>query len=145
MELAEHGLETHRADTATPVVIQSFSPTSLRVLRDELGSDLPLTLLLYGSQAREWITPEGLDRLSAFATGIGPSKDLVLGDPELVDRAHEAGLTVTPWTFRSDGPGGYEEVKKEMAYFVCELGVDGLFTNNPDLFTRRKACDRGGR
>lgn len=141
VELGVHGLATRGADAATPVVIQSFSPTSLRVLRDDLGSDLPLTLLLSGYQAREWTTPEGLARVSAFATGIGPSKDLIFEDPELVDRAHQAGLSVAPWTFGSQRPEEYDDVRKEMAYFVCELGVDALFTDNPDLFTRRKACD----
>ena len=36
-----------------------------------------------------------------FATGIGPTKRLLEGRPELVQAAHKAGLTVTPYTFTS--------------------------------------------
>jgi glycerophosphoryl diester phosphodiesterase len=135
-ELARHGLEAKDADPATPVVIQSFSAESLQILRHELGSDLPLVFLLSGQEAAEWLTPEGIERVSAFATGIGPAKDLLLEFPGAVELAHGAGLTVIPWTFRSDDPGEFAGVDLEMAHFVFELGVDGLFTNNPDLFPR---------
>ncbi|MCH7891882.1 MAG: hypothetical protein IH921_10315 [Gemmatimonadetes bacterium] len=56
--------------------------------------------------------------------------------PDAVDLAHEAGLTVIPWTFGARGPDGFTSAVEEMAHFLFELGVDGLFTNNPDLFPR---------
>lgn len=135
-ELAAHGLGTRDADPSTPVVIQSFSAESLEIVRHELGSDLPLVFLLSGREAAQWLTADGLERVASFATGIGPAKDLLLEHPETVSLAHEAGLSVIPWTFRSDDPGDFSGVDVEMAHFLFELGVDGLFTNNPDLFPR---------
>lgn len=135
-ELESYGLHTRDADPTTPVVIQSFSAESLEIMRSEIGSDLPLVFLLSGREAAEWLTAEGIERVRAFATGIGPAKDLLLEHPEAVALAHEAGLTVIPWTFRADDPGDFAGVDVEMAHFLFELGVDGLFTNNPDLFPR---------
>jgi glycerophosphoryl diester phosphodiesterase len=136
-ELQAHGLERRGADPATPVYLQSFSPESLRVLRHDLGVDLHLTFLLSGgSEVAEWLTPEGLARVRDFADGIGPSKSILLERPDVVARAHEAGLTVIPYTFRADDPGRFPTPAAEMAYFLFDLGVDGLFTNEPDLFPR---------
>jgi glycerophosphoryl diester phosphodiesterase len=135
-ELERYGLHTRDADPSTPVVIQSFSAESLEILRHELDSDLPLVFLLSGGEAAEWLTAEGIERVTAFATGIGPAKDLLLEYPGAVELAHRAGLTVIPWTFRSDDPGDFGSVDAEMAHYLFELGVDGLFTNNPDLFPR---------
>ena len=135
-ELERHGLHERNADPSTPVVIQSFSAESLKTLRHELATDLPLTFLISGQAADEWLTAEGLSEISEFATGIGPTRSLLLKYPDAVDRAHEAGLTVIPWTFAARGPDGFTSVVEEMAHFLFELGVDGLFTNNPDLFPR---------
>lgn len=136
-ELRAHGLERRGADPATPVYLQSFSPESLRVLRHELGVDLHLTLLLSaGDGAAEWVSAEGLERVRAFADGIGPSKTILLEDPGVVERAHARGLTVIPYTFRADDTGDFPSPAAEMGYFLFDLGVDGLFTNEPDLFPR---------
>lgn len=118
----------------TPVVIQSFSAESLQILRSELESELPLVYLV--SEADESLSAKGLAKVATFATGLGPDKRLLLEDPDLAERAHEAGLSVVPWTFRSDDPGAFADVREEMAYFLYDMGVDALFTNNPDLFPR---------
>jgi glycerophosphoryl diester phosphodiesterase len=136
-DLARFGLERRDADATTPVVIQSFSRASLEIFERELGSDLPLVFLLSGGeQSERMLTTEGLEEVRGFATGIGPTKRLLLEDPEAVERAHAAGLTVIPYTFSGDSPGSFATVTDEMAHFVFELGVDGLFTDNPDLFPR---------
>ncbi|HET9948115.1 MAG TPA: glycerophosphodiester phosphodiesterase family protein [Longimicrobiales bacterium] len=135
-DLVRLGLARPGADPETPVILQSFSDESLRKLRHELGLELPSTFLLSGARAERWLTPEGLAAVRGFATGISPDKALLVGRPELVAMAHEAGLDVIPWTF---GPGAtppFESLELEMAHFLFELGVDGLFTNNPDLFPR---------
>jgi glycerophosphoryl diester phosphodiesterase len=134
--LGDAGLLDTEAHPATPVVIQSFSPESLRILRNELGVTLPLTLLIGSAEDAHWLTAEGLAEASAFANAVGPTKRLVLDDPGLVERAHAAGLQVVPWTFRSDAPGDFPSVSAEMSYYLYNLGVDALFTNNPDLFPR---------
>jgi len=135
-ELEELGLADPDADPETPVIIQSFSPASLEELRHELGTRLPLALLIGGGEASaHWLTDEGLAEAAGFATGIGPNKGLITDDPALVDRAHALGLDVVPWTFRARNPGdGFSTVEEEMAHFLEELQVDGIITDNPDLF-----------
>jgi glycerophosphoryl diester phosphodiesterase len=143
--LERHSVTRGRTGSGTPVVIQSFSAESLHILRG-LGSELPLVLLVDrmppSSSEPSRVGPpdrlsvQGLGRVSEFADGIGPAKELLLENPDVVPRAHEAGLDVVPWTFRADDPGRFGNVGEEMAYFLYELGVDALFTNNPDLFPR---------
>lgn len=136
-DLERFGLARRDADPDTPVILQSFSRESLEIFGDELGSDLPLVFLLSGGEeSRRMLSAEGLAEIRGFASGIGPTKRLLLEDPEAVERAHAAGLTVIPYTFDGDSPGNFPTVADEMAHFVHELDVDGLFTNNPDLFPR---------
>jgi glycerophosphoryl diester phosphodiesterase len=135
-ELARHGLAEPGADPDTPIVIQSFSPASLRILREEHGTRLPLALLIEEGQ-EEWLTPAGLAEAAEFVDGIGPDQSLLLDDQGIIDNAHELGLTVVPWTFSDDDPGEFETVGREMAYYLYEMGVDGVITNNPDLYPRR--------
>jgi glycerophosphoryl diester phosphodiesterase len=134
--LRAHGLDRAGADPRTPVVIQSFSEESLRLMREEHGSDLPLVFLLGGRGSEAWTTDEGLARIREFADGIGPSRTLLEEDSTLVARSHEAGLTVTPYTFGTNEEVTPATLRREMTRAICELGVDGLFTNNPDLFPR---------
>jgi glycerophosphoryl diester phosphodiesterase len=89
------------------------------------------------------MTSDGLATVAEFATGIGPAKRLLLDAPGVIDLAHELDLVVVPWTFRARSPGGFETVEQEMAHYLYELGVDGIITNNPDLFPRTPL--RGGR
>jgi glycerophosphoryl diester phosphodiesterase len=140
-ELAQHRLHEMGADPLTPVVIQSFSAESLQILRHEVGTDLPLTFLVSGGAAAEWLTADGLAEISEFATGIGPTKSLLFEHPDAVHLAHQAGLTVIPWTFSSRDPGDFASVEDEMAHFIFALGVDGLFTDNPDLFPRARPAE----
>ena len=139
-ELGRHGLERRGADPATPVIVQSFSAESLRVIRHELGSDLHTTFLISGSEAGSWLEASGIEEIATFATGIGPAKQLLIDHPGSVATAQAAGLSVVPWTFRARDPGDFPDVDREMAHFVCELGVDGVFTDNPDRFPKDGDC-----
>ncbi|MEM7417313.1 MAG: glycerophosphodiester phosphodiesterase family protein [Gemmatimonadota bacterium] len=134
--LRRAGLDTPGADPETPVIIQSFSPASLELLRVEHGTELPLALLIGGREAaEEWLSADGLARAAEFVTGIGPNKAILVEDRTIIERAHELGLDVVPWTFRANRPGdGFDGVEAEMRYFLDELGVDGIITDNPDLF-----------
>jgi glycerophosphoryl diester phosphodiesterase len=86
----------------------------------------------------EDVTEARIRELAKFATGIAPEKVVIARHPEMVARAHAAGLTVTSWTFRADDKDmKYPTVKAEMSHFLYELGIDALFTNNPDQFPRR--------
>jgi glycerophosphoryl diester phosphodiesterase len=136
--LKKNKLDKPGADKRTPVVIQSFSPTSLRKLSEEFKLKLPLVLLIGRPQdAQPWLTTAGLQAAKKFATGVGPNKALIESDPKLVERAHAAGLTVTPWTFRVGATGKYPDVKAEMRHFLYVYGVDELFTDYPDQFPKR--------
>jgi glycerophosphoryl diester phosphodiesterase len=88
--------------------------------------------------ADRWLSSvEQIRTLAKFATGIGPAKRLIAGRPDVVRHAHEAGLTVTPYTFRSADTGEFPDVTAEMEHFIYTLGVDALFTDHPDRFPRQ--------
>ena len=137
-ELKKHKLDAPKADPKTPVIIQSFSPASLRKLAFELKTKLPLVLLISNGGEKEWLTPTGLKEARKFASGIGPAKGLIEANPQLVEWAHAAGLTVTPYTFRAGLSGKYKDVREEMRHFLYTYNVDALFTDNPDQFPRAK-------
>ena len=137
-ELQKNGLDTPGADSKTPVIIQSFSPESLQKMR-AMGVKLTLVLLISdGDPERDrWLSDEGLRQARTFADGIGPAKSLLVTDPTLAKRARAIGLSLTPYTFRSAGMPAGQTVKDEMSKFLYEIGVDALFTDNPDQFPRR--------
>src|SRR6266511_3040875 len=132
--LKKNRLISGSAARNTPVIIQSFSPESLKKLFNALKTSLPLVLLVNDEARARWLTEAGLADAKQFATGIGPAKALV--DKTLVMQAHALGLTVTPYTFRSSNTGRFKTVREEMSYYLYNLGVDALFTDNPDLFPR---------
>jgi glycerophosphoryl diester phosphodiesterase len=132
--LKKNHLVSGSAARHTPVIIQSFSPESLNKLFNTLKTALPLVLLIDDQMRARWLTQTGLAEAKQFASGIGPAKALV--DKTLVVQAHTLGLTVTPYTFRSSNTGGFKTVREEMNYYLYELGVDAVFTDNPDLFPR---------
>lgn len=132
--LKKNGLEKPGADPKTPVVIQSFSPKSLQKLKTEYACELPL-LLLYEFANNQTFSPANLQKLKTEVQGIGPSKAIVLQHPELVKACHDVGLSVTIYTCRSKNTGKFPDVKAEMKHFL-DLGVDAIFTDNPDQFPR---------
>jgi glycerophosphoryl diester phosphodiesterase len=102
-------------------------------------------------------TPQGLAELATYADGVGPSKNLIvprdaagnlLEPTSLVPDAHRAGLVVHAWTFRNENSflpadfrqgnpaspayaGATGDAPAEYRLFF-RLGVDGLFSDNPD-------------
>lgn len=135
--LKKNRLISGNAARNTPVIIQSFSAESLKKLFNKLKTPLPLVLLVDDQMRARWLTEAGLGKAKQFATGIGPAKALV--DKTLVMQAHALGLTVTPYTFRSSNTGRFKTVREEMTFYLYELGVDAVFTDNPDQFPREQA------
>lgn len=121
---------------AARVIIQSFDETTVRLLAKELPEVKRVWLVDPASAARI-DSAEKVRAVAGWATGLGPNKAIVAARPELVTWAHAAGLTVTPWTFRSSNTGAFKSVREEMEKFLYDYGVDGLFTDNPDQFPRR--------
>ena len=134
--LKRNHLDTAGADPKTQVIIQSFSAESLRKLRNDLKTKLTLTFLIGADPQNKWLSVDGLKSVKGFADGIGPAKALIERNPEIVKSAHAAGLTVTPYTFRSAAIGKYKDVRDEMRHFLFDYGVDAVFTDNPDMFPR---------
>ncbi len=125
-------------DKKTPIIIQSFSAASLRKMRFELKTKLPLILLINPMMKESWLSSEGLKKAKEFADGIGPAKNLLEAQPELVKLAHDLKLSVTPYTITTKLKSRFANVREEMNYFLSTLGVDALFTDNPDQFPRVK-------
>jgi glycerophosphoryl diester phosphodiesterase len=124
------------ARPAGSMVVQSFDEGPLRELSKQFPT-LPRTFLIEVRDGPRWLTREGLTEIATFATGIGPSKILLEGQPGIVRMAHDASLTVTPYTFTTRGaPTRFADVGAEMRHYLNDLNVDALFTDNPDRFPR---------
>jgi glycerophosphoryl diester phosphodiesterase len=121
---------------ATPVIIQSFDEVTVKQLAKELPG-VPRVILVEARDGIKLDTAEEITAIASWATGLGPNKAIVEEIPQLVRWAHAAGLTVTPWTFRSASIGKYGSVRDEMSRFLYELDVDAVFTDNPDQFPRK--------
>ena len=123
-------LDRPGADPKTPVFIQSFSVESLKKMRLSMKVTLPLLFLVAERDRDVWLTRDRMAEIRTFADGIGPDKRIVSGKPEIVAWAHEAGLSVTPYTFRPAGQPAGRTVRDEMHEFLFTFGVDALFTDN---------------
>jgi glycerophosphoryl diester phosphodiesterase len=97
-------------------------------------------------------TADGLQFIDGYADGVGANTNLMiplvggkLGTPTtLVKDAHGLGLEVHGWTFRAENiflpnefdssadPAGIGDMKGQVLAFTA-LGMDGFFTDHPDL------------
>ena len=142
--LARHGYATK----ADPVYLQCFDFAEVKRIRGELGYKGRLVQLLESSAGRgnspefdRLRTREGLAEVAKVADGIGPHLADVVRPGEggyrptsLVADAHAAGLEVHPYTFRADAlPPGVPSFQALLKLFVDDAGVDGFFTDHPDL------------
>jgi glycerophosphoryl diester phosphodiesterase len=86
---------------------------------------------------RDLLTPVGLREISTYAVGIGVHHEIPQRRPGLIDEAHQAGLVVHAWTVR-------DEHDHALAATLLDLGVDGLFTDQPDtaVAARARAASR---
>jgi glycerophosphoryl diester phosphodiesterase len=132
-QVKKNGLEKPESLKVMPVIIQSFDEQAIR----RVSKELPTIPRVFLTSRDEDVTEARLKELKTFASGIAPEKRLVAAHPEMVKLAHDLGLTVTCWTFRADEKTSFASVKDEMSNFLYILGIDALFTNNPDQFPRR--------
>jgi glycerophosphoryl diester phosphodiesterase len=123
------------ADPKTPLILQSFDDATLKAAAIDLPT-VPRVFLVAPQDVARLDAAAKLKEIATWATGIGPNKAILETLPDLVSWAHAARLTVTPWTFRASQPGKFPSVRDEMKYFLFTLGVDALFTDNPDMFPR---------
>jgi glycerophosphoryl diester phosphodiesterase len=160
--LSRNGLNRRGA----PVFVQSFESGNLKALEHQLK--VPL-VQLFGAPATtpfgepqtyaQMATPAGLRAVARYADGAGPSKDYIVprnpdgssaAPTSFVRDAQKAGLQVHPYTFRRENqflplelrssadPNGIGDLEAEIRQFF-RLGVDGVFTDNPDIGVRARA------
>jgi glycerophosphoryl diester phosphodiesterase len=132
-ELRSRGLDTPWADARTPVLLQSFNADSLKIFAGALKTTLPIHFLFGARDAARWMTPEGLQQIKSFSTGISPEKSAVAQHQDAMQQARKLGLLITPYTFRASAVTGYPDVTAEMRHYLETLRVDGVITDNPDL------------
>ncbi len=131
--LDRHGLRGDTADPTTPVILQTFGEQTARNLA-RMAIGVPIALLI--DRADGW-DRDRIRSWNGIVQGLGPAKAIVLQNPDFVTWAHAEGLTVTPYTFRASNPGRFRSVRAEMEHYLYTLGVDAVFTDNPDQFPRR--------
>jgi glycerophosphoryl diester phosphodiesterase len=116
-------------------------------------------------------SPAGLKEIARYADGVGPNTAWIVPTPgnppvagtptSFVGDAHREKLAVHPWTFRRENsflPQLYRQGNAASPMFpnaagnlpgwvalFYDLGVDGLFTDNPDtgVAVRADAFERG--
>ncbi len=129
--LHQYGYEGKEAK----VYVQCFEVEPLKKMRFDLVTDLPQVQLIGGgTEYDQMVTEDGLDEIATYANGIGPSKVRIEDNPDLVNWAHDRELVLHPWTFRADYlPDQYPSLDEELRQFYIVYGVDGLFTDFPDM------------
>ena len=151
------------ADADDEVIIQSFEVVNLRELDTMVDVDLAQLVDgaggpadLPGTTYASMVTAAGLRTIASYADGLGAAKNWVLprdasgstGAPSaVVDDAHAAGLVVHVWTLRRENqfmatnfrvgtdPDAPGDMYAESLAFL-DAGVDGIFSDNPDVAVR---------
>lgn len=139
------------ADKPEQVFLQCFDDATLRRLRFELKTPLPLIQLIADNSWGEdsavdydyLRTPEGLSDIAHYADGIGPwLRHVYLGKDQsgnarlsdLPELARSEGLLLHPYTLRRDElPEGISSFTELLDILFRLAGVDGVFTDFPDL------------
>ncbi|MEP4486392.1 MAG: glycerophosphodiester phosphodiesterase [Halioglobus sp.] len=133
------------------IYLQCFDDTTLRYLREELRTPLPLIQLIAENAWGEdggidydiMKSDAGLATVATYADGIGPWIGQIVdgrddnGQPKfsnLVANAKAHGLLVHPYTFRREQvPSEFDSFVALHRAFFEVLGVDGVFTDFPDV------------
>ncbi|WP_067727007.1 glycerophosphodiester phosphodiesterase [Oceanobacillus damuensis] len=106
-----HGAQNNK------IVIQSFNHESVKKSR-ELLPELPHAVL--AGMSWENVTDEQLVEFATYSDYFNPNMNMVT--TELVDRVHDAGMKIYPYTSRSP----------EEAYHLFSLNVDGIISDFPE-------------
>ncbi|CAN5200283.1 glycerophosphodiester phosphodiesterase [soil metagenome] len=143
--------------TATNLVVESFEQGVLGEVRERGIPGRYVYLLEPTGAAADLVARDGASAptyseqladpaaLAADVDGVSLDKASVLADgAALVERLHEAGLTVFTWTLRAENqflaerhrrgtaPDGFGDWQAEFREIIA-TGVDGVFTDQPDL------------
>lgn len=127
--------------------LQCFDPDELKRIRSQYHSRLKLVQLL--PESFWWkaaLGPSTIGKIvleiAQYADGIGPPlgpSDASAGEEgyshwiSLTKQAHERGLEVHPYTFKKEMLQDGSNFAAFTANFLMRTGVDGFFTDFPDL------------
>jgi glycerophosphoryl diester phosphodiesterase len=145
-------------ETANLRELRAKTRLPLVQLIDEVGRPYDFVVAGDPRTYADLVTPEGLAEIATYADGVGPSKNLIVPrDPagnlleptSLVRDAHRAGLVVHSWTFRRENsflPLDFRQGNPASPFYLLamgdfpaelrlffRLGVDGVFSDNPDV------------
>lgn len=131
-------LDSSGSDEPPAAYLQCFDASELRRIRSDLNPPIPLVQLLTGEDD---MSDAALDAITEYAQGIGPAYFSLVNDSAetatsngLCSAAQSRGLQVHPYTFRRDRlPPFSTEFEALLRFFATEVGVDGLFTDFPDI------------
>jgi glycerophosphoryl diester phosphodiesterase len=156
-------------ETATLKQLHKQTKISLIQLIDDTGKPYDFVVNKDPRNFVDLVKPAGLAEVATYAQGIGPSKDLIVprdkegrwqAHTNVVSDAHKVGLKVHPWTFRNENSflplelrsgkskdqnnaGMYGDIFAEYKLFF-DLGVDGVFSENPDTALEARALFEKG-
>jgi glycerophosphoryl diester phosphodiesterase len=131
--LAEYGYDA--ADDA--IFLQCFDKDEVIRIRNELKNPLPLIYLLGKAPG-----DDDIKEAAGFCDGLGVLYTLVVSGADgeqpvitdLVETAHQHGLQVHVWTFRTDAlPAFAESGEQLLEWLAVGAGVDGIFADQPDV------------
>ena len=115
-----------------PLRIQSFDAQALAAL----DTEHPRVLLI---RHESQLTPQGLDGIARWASGIGLPKSILTPAaaspsrrPPVITLAHERDLAVYAYTLRADQVGESFTRFADEVTALAQAGVDALFTDHPD-------------
>lgn len=116
--LRKHHL-LHTDDIYPKIVIQSFNENSLRKIFS-MEPSIPL-VKLYKFEQQAKFTNNELRKLTHYASGVGINVEVVT--PNVINSIQNIGLHVYPYTINDD----------ETMRILMKLGVNGIFTDRPDV------------
>lgn len=120
---------------SSTILVQSFDATSLERMK-QLAPTIPTAFLYPGGTAGTSAAIGGQAQSTGtgpdYIDGYAPNSAALTSDPTTIQKFHLAGHDVHTWTVNDAATMGQ----------LLDMGVDGIFTNNPDLL-RAEIDSRG--
>lgn len=145
-KLQEHVAKAKAKDAELKIIVESFNPQDLKMLKYDYKVDYPLVQLIGENSWSEsnvdyleMITAAGMQEVASYADGIGPwiyqllrpiSGQVVVTD--LAKLARDNGLFIHSYTVRLDSlPPFAKSYDQLLEMLYLGVKVDGIFTDWP--------------
>ena len=139
-------------DVSHRAIVETFDEKEVLRIRTELKCRLPLVQLLLGEPSAEKLAEiarvaDGVGvQVSAVVTGASKDDPSVPTITSLVQTARQHSLMVHVWTFRADALPEYApDATTLLTWLVDNAGIDGIFTDQPDVVYDWRKSRRQGR